>query len=447
MWGPRLNSNSLALDFLVNAFGKAAEPMGRVYGRWAWGERFSPRQLKLALLDLQDACRQESEPGVRARLDRVAMYLHWLRLHLDYERATRIGEPEDIQRCGKELIVYSRRLMDTGLIHAYPMLFSEWFKSRFRALEKVKGLEPKEVEAWKEERAGVPSAEETARLLADDLKRFEGLAAEEIHRQEFSQKLVSVAERLPEAVASWRQAARLSQMVQASRLHPRLCVESGVHYFIGRKGEQLKLAFAPFDAGHTVDGHWVLRRVGEERPVAEGDVKAEKGQAATMETVLPADGVYALDPGTGYWKTAELGFAPRPRGGRPLSVWAGRADQPGKPKGQPFRLWLPRQDQPLYFLVPKGVGHFVIGFPSVGQAKTSLTLRTADGKVVLEDKAVLQGDQVSVRVPEGKDGAIWSLSLSSLRCVVELYNVPPYLARHPGELLVPQEAVELEAQR
>ncbi|MBM4037135.1 MAG: DUF4838 domain-containing protein [Planctomycetes bacterium] len=444
MWEPDLDAAALVGDFCERAFGKAAGPMRRLYERWASGERFAARGLKLALLDLKEAYEESAPPGrkqvsasetrtpstegdagVCARLDRVAMYLHWLRLSLDYDRAVRDAQPDGIKQSAKELIVFSRRLLDTGLIHAYPLLESEWFKHRFGALLKLKDFDPKEAEAWKKERTDIPSAEETAQLFASGLKRFETLTAVEIERKPWSDKLVPVAERLPQAVKAWGEVPRSP-----------LCVESGIHHFLGKEGERLSLTFTPFDAGHTVDGHWVLRRVGDVKPVAEGDIKAEKGKPAAMEAMLPADGVYALDPGTGYWKTAELGFAPRP-----LSVWAGRADEPGRPKGKEFRLWLPRLDQPLYFYVPRDVESFVLAFPSVGQAKTQLVLRAPGGKVLLEDKDVRSGDQVSVVVPPEHRGAVWSLSLASLRCVVELCGVPPYLARHPSELLVPNEVL------
>jgi len=425
MWDPERDAKALVSDFCTRAFGGAAGPMRRLYERWASGERFAARGLKLALLDLQEAYRLEKDAAVRARLDRVAMYLHWLRLSLDYDRAARDGQPDEAKQSARELIVFSRRLMDTGLIHAYPLLSSEWFKHRFAALLKIKDVDPKQVEAWKTERTDIPSAEEMAQCFAADLKCFEGLAAVEIERQPWSEKLVPLAAHRPEAVKAWGEVSRSP-----------LCVESGTHHFLGRKDERLSLAFTPFDAGHTVDGHWVLRRDGDELPVAEGDIKAEKGKAAAMEATLPTDGAYGLDPGTGYWKTAELGFAPRP-----LSVWAGRADEPGQPRRKEFRLWLPRLNQPLYFYVPRSVEHFVLGFPSIGQAKTHLVLRAPGGKVLLEDKEVRAGDQVSVAVPPEHRGAVWSLSLSSLRCVVELYNVPPYLARRPAELLVPKKSL------
>lgn len=430
MWQPESDAKALMSDFCTRAFGKAAEPMRRLYERWAHGERFAARGLKLALLDLQEAYALEADAAVRARLDRVAMYLHWLRLSLDYDRAVRDAQPDAIKASAKALIVYSRRLLDTGLIHAYPLLESEWFKHRFGALLKLKDFDPKEAEAWKKERTDIPSAEETAQLFASDVKRFEGLAAVEILRRNpaVAETLVSLAAHRPEAVKAWGEVPRSP-----------LCVESGIHHFVGKKGERLRLTFTPFDGGHTVDGHWVLRRVGAAAVVAEGDIKAEKGKPAAMEATLPADGVYALDPGTGFWKTAELGFE-----ARPLSVWAGRADEPGKPRSKEFRLWLPRANQPLYFYVPKATERLVLGFPSVGQAATAVTVRMADGKVILEDKQVASGDQVSVRVPPEARGAVLALSIASLRCVVELYNVPPWLARHPRELLVPREVVESE---
>jgi hypothetical protein len=95
----------------------------------------------------------------------------------------------------------------------------------------------------------------------------------------------------------------------------------------------------------------------------------------------------------------------------------------------------------MFFFVPKGTRSFVLAFPSVGQTRSTVRLRLGDGTTVLEDKDVRAGDELSVTVPVGRDGAVWGLELSSLRCVVELYGVPPYVARHPRELLVPKETL------
>lgn len=54
----------------------------------------------------------------------------------------------------------------------------------------------------------------------------------------------------------------------------------------------------------------------------------------------------------------------------------------------------------------------------------------------------MSGDQISIIVPEGSDGQIWSIALTSLRNIVELYDIPPFLAKHPSELLVPEDAIK-----
>jgi len=463
MWNPKLDPKALVRDFCEKAFGHAAKPMQRLYERWAKGERFSARNLKLALLDLQEAYRLESDPQVRRRLNRVAMYLHLLRLWLDYDRNARWNQwgkvvtapTEEILHRAREVIVFARRIMDTGLIHTYPMLFSEWFDHRFAALKRLEGVDLKQVEAWKQERTDIPTNEEVQQLFSDDLKRFADLVAVEIEGRRYVGRLVPIVQKLPQAVKMWGEVERSP-----------LFVENGVHYFVGRRGEKLQLTYTPFDAGHTIDCRWTLKRVdlsGKEEEVAKGEVKAERGKPATIELSIPADGIYAFDPGTDYWKAAQIGFDERP-----LSVWCGRHDEPGKVRQKPLQLWLP-QNEALYFFVPKGVKHFVIGIVAGGDPYTDLVVETADGTIVVKER-VVSGDQISViveedvrqygeisemakhavlpahergvKVPKGKDGQIWRLRLSSLRCIVELYDVPPYLARHPAELLVPDDALK-----
>lgn len=460
MWNPKLDPKALVRDFCEKAFRRAAKPMQRLYERWAKGERFSERSLKLALMDLQEAYHLESDPTVRQRLNRIALYLHFLRLWLDYDRASRwnqwgkltVASPDEIARRAREVIVFARRIMDTGLIHAFPMLFTEWFDYRFAALKKLEGLDWREVERWKTEQTEIPTDEEAQRLFAEDCQHYKDVMAVEIVGRTFTGRLVPIVKRFPSLVKAWG-------LVKRSPLF----VESGMHYFVGHKGETLTLTYTPFDSGHTIDCRWTLKRVDKaETVVAQGEAKAEKGRPATITLSLPADGIYAFDPGTDYWKAAQVEFDERP-----LSVWCGQFDKPRQPRRTPLRLWLPR-GEPLYFFVPKGTRHFVIGIVSGGNPFTDIVVRTADGTEVVKGRIVagsqisviveedvrqygatsamaqgliLPGCEIVVRVPKGKSGQIWSLSLSSLRCHLELYDVPPFLARHPAELLVPEDAL------
>ncbi len=434
MWKPDLDVNALMDDFCTHAFQGASEPMRRLYDRWEHGERFSPRNLKLALNDLHEAYDREHDPAVRARLDRVAMYLHWLRLRTQYTWATShdqmgvffAASPTEIAQRAKDLVIYSRRLMDTGMIHANPMLFTEWSDAMFEKLKKVEGFDYAQMPAWKTERTDIPGGDEVARDFADDRAFAEPLAAVEIAGSVFADQLLPATQACPDAVSAWGDVNRSP-----------LVTESGEYCFSAGQGEQLDLAYTPKDAGHTIDGHWVLRTLSSDAVVAEGDVKAEKGQPQTLQIETPSDGLYRFNPGTGYWKAAQVEF-----GSRPVSMNAARPDASAANSNPPFMFWLPTLEQPIYFFVPKDTKHFVIGVvEGSGIGYMTAIIRTANGTTVYEDRKLLPGDEISVQVPEGTAGSIWSLALQGLRCHVELYDVPPWVARHPAELLIPQDAL------
>ena len=54
---------------------------------------------------------------------------------------------------------------------------------------------------------------------------------------------------------------------------------------------------------------------------------------------------------------------------------------------------------------------------------------------------LLPNSDVSVRVPDGEDGRIWSLSIGCERATIRLTGVPPLMACHPCELMVPAECL------
>ncbi|MCM8815332.1 MAG: hypothetical protein NC931_05065, partial [Candidatus Omnitrophica bacterium] len=155
----------------------------------------------------------------------------------------------------------------------------------------------------------------------------------------------------------------------------------------------------------------------------------------TIEINIPDNGIYIFDPGTTYWKSALITFDHRP-----LSVWAQRASIPGKPNRQPFKQWFPK-GEPVYFYVPKGTKHFVIGFPTC-KTNSKLVIKDENGKIIYSSDRVSAGDEISIIVPEGSDNQIWSMAITSLRNTVELYDIPPFLARHPDELIVPEDAIK-----
>jgi len=461
MWDPNLSVESLITDFCENAFGPAAKPMRRLYERWWRGERFSGRNLKLGLLDLEEAYTLTSEEEILCRLDRVAMYLHWLRLWRDYDRSARwnqwgrvvTAEPEEILANAREFVRYTRRIMDTGLVHAYPAIYTQWFRHRMAALGKLPGFDWETAKDWPTDHT-IPTPEEVRKDFEADLRALSSELAAEILGRSFTGKLVPAAHIIPEAVSGW-------QGVSPSPVF----VESGLFLFQTRGPEKIPLSYRPFDKGHTIDCQWHLYKMGENYEltlITSGHIQAEKGKPADLLLEIPEAGTFAFDPGTGYWRAAEITFGPRP-----LVLWAGRPMGPITGKWPCFRLWLPRSSQPLYFYVPPTVPHFVVGVVSGGDPYTKLRITRADGTVVTEAR-MLAGDQITVFLgaqpskPETNSadgrsntfqgqfkqldghpkGEILALHVDGLRCQLEFYDIPPFLARHPAELLVPADAVE-----
>ncbi|MCD6351604.1 MAG: hypothetical protein J7M26_05750, partial [Armatimonadetes bacterium] len=206
-----------------------------------------------------------------------------------------------------------------------------------------------------------------------------------------------------------------------------LYVENGSHYFQAGAGEEFSLTLTPL-GGHSVQGKWRVVEVSTGQEVAGGEVKAEKGQTASLQFTTPRAGLYRLDPPTGYWHVAKVGFDDRP-----LVVEASRR--------RPLKLWTPRENQLLWFFVPPGTRSFVVGIVAGGWPDVKLRVRDATGKVVFSSDHLRRGDQVSLRVPKGQDGHVWSLGINGLRVAFEVYDVPPYLAPQPGRLLVPRECL------
>ena len=173
MWNPDLEPEALVEDFCTRAFGRAAPHVRRIYERWATGKPLTAARLRAAILDLAQAYEAEKDGAVVARLDRLAMYLHCLRLWLDYQRAAKAwpkaASADQVIAAAKELIVFYRRLMDTGLVHTYPALHTDRFRHRFKRLLAVKGLDLEEVERWKKARTDIPTVQESRRVFADDL--------------------------------------------------------------------------------------------------------------------------------------------------------------------------------------------------------------------------------------------------------------------------------------
>ena len=100
----------------------------------------------------------------------------------------------------------------------------------------------------------------------------------------------------------------------------------------------------------------------------------------------------------------------------------------------------------LYFYVPRGT-RLVAGWASRianWAPKISGKLLAADGREML-DFAKLEDGFFKIEVPPGADGTLWKFEHTIGQRL--LMTVPPYLARHGEELLLPRECVDADAAR
>lgn len=88
------------------------------------------------------------------------------------------------------------------------------------------------------------------------------------------------------------------------------------------------------------------------------------------------------------------------------------------------------------FYVPKGTEAFVVKT----QDTVPITFLAADGTHI--EEVTSQSDaECLVRVPKGRDGAVWELRTPGAQAIT-LSGVPPWLATTPDRLLIPKEAEE-----
>ena len=98
------------------------------------------------------------------------------------------------------------------------------------------------------------------------------------------------------------------------------------------------------------------------------------------------------------------------------------------------RNWYDR----LYFYVPDNtVDIFIAGTLMEGRHD----FFDADGELVDHDQIEVIQDYTRVPVAEGQDGAVWSLDMTATRPEIRFLNIPGYVALSPDELLLPREMV------
>jgi len=94
--------------------------MPAVFKNWQPGPKLTPETLALSFRDLNEAAARAKSPAVQARVGLMRMYLHFLKLSLDYDAEKESPQGE---AAAEAMVRFAARIMDTSIIHAQPLLY------------------------------------------------------------------------------------------------------------------------------------------------------------------------------------------------------------------------------------------------------------------------------------------------------------------------------------
>ncbi len=408
------NIDALVEDFLVRAFGPAREPMREFYRQLdgAQPHLVASDQLGRMFRALAQARKLTDDPAIRARLDDLLLYAHYVDLFQLYAKANGTAR----QQAFETLIRHTYRMRTTMLIHA-KALYRD-LAARDKSVNVPAGAQWGVREGTNPWKASVPfKAEELDKFLADGIAR-NPLTEVNFKPIAFSEELASAAPlKLPEVTAGNLGAARGRQefftYVEQAPASIELKITGGlIEHYRDRGNIRLEL--------HKIGG---ASQTGErETLVAEDRSAPPDGKEHAVALAIKEAGLYRVTINDGNDRTlVQWNCA------LPLTI---RSDAAHPMNEHYTDYWR------LYFYIPKGTR--TLGFFGGEHGE----IRDSAGR----PHFWLNGrprNYYSVAVPEGEDGKLWSIRFG--RGPIRLLTVPPCLARTAAELLLPSEVVTRDA--
>jgi hypothetical protein len=414
MWdvGEAARRDAIVPDFLERAFGPAREPMDEFYRRIDGDNRLATLvydDLLARLYRLLDQAKTAAsgDPVIGARLDALTLWVRHAELYDEYRRA----DGEERQAAFERMLRHAWRMRDTYMVHSYALYRD--VDSRDKAVSipaEAAWNIPEPKNPWKSSETF--SSAELATILREGIARHSPVELDFEPVTSDDTKLVAAREilTLPEAPAGEASSGRgkRSWLTRVDTVPAEIVLE-----VTGGLIEHYR------DRGNVRIQLWKL---GGPSATGEGETLVEE------DTSVPPDGVArrvilkATEPGMHRLDLDD---------GRDLT----RVEWPG---GQLMSWKMSLEEFPdsisgrwtLYAWVPEGTRR--IGLYSAASAGE--LINPEGGKAL--DLAAEGGRFLSVAVPEGMDGRLWKLHNVAGR--VSLLSIPPYLARTPAELLVPE---------
>ena len=407
MWNPDASVDDLLADFYQGAFGPAAAVMQRYWERLDPGNEplLSEHLLALALRELEEASRLAADhPDVLARLNQLKQYQHYVRLRWELDLIRRKKDEASLAR-RKELTlaalthVYRTRY---SYMNHWAAMWQNWTRAAAREFEEPEwafnhktGKQP-----WKIDRP--LTAAETEELFQADLERFQPADIAELS---FSGDLV------PSGFDANRAAAS------------RQAYQKGTHYAVySPKGEPVELTVTTGVIAWYRDraaARWTLADTSG-KEITTGKLPQD-GEQHLLKIDVPAAGLYHFT-----FNDQAAGWKIEAPAGAPLSLLLNRATHP---------LHMGHM-QRMHFYVPRGtreLQYYWKGGPHV--------VHLPDGTKLPE--VTTSGSFVTLKVPEGTDGQVWSFSRLALGHLW-FFNAPNVLAASPAALLLPRDLLEAD---
>lgn len=393
----------LKTDFFQKAFGAAEGPMREFYHRILRSPSrpvLMSRDLTGRMYRLLDEARsQTSDPKIHARLDHLVLYTRYVELFRAYEMAGGDARQQAFER----LIRHAYRIRTTQMVHAKAIYRDLDNRDKSVAIpDEAKWQKPEPDNPWKSSASW--TAEEIAQLSKDGIASNPTVS---FTPQAFSQDLRPLDAQLagdPRRLEdSYRSRGRQIYYTWASEPNTKLPLQvTGglIEHYRDRGPARVE----------------VMRLAGGKETIVGQGESAPDGQMRLIEITLPESGLYKIVISDGMDQT-EVRFPPGVH--RTIEANLSFSQRHGGRRSG-------------YFLVPKGT-KVVGGYAAAAGG----AVFNADGEPVYEMKD--GSDYFEVPVSEGQDGRLWSLR--DVPGAVMLLTVPPYLAEHPRELLVPAECV------
>lgn len=399
-------------DFLTKCFGKAKGAMADFYQQLDGSKPHlvSSDQLGRMYRAIGRARELAETPAIHRRLDDLTLYTHYAELYGRYARS----DPQQRQGAFEALIKFAYRMRRTMMVHSY-------------ALYRDLGNRDKSVTIPTDARWQVPEG-------ANPWKSSEGFA-----RESLDELVRAGIESSPLVELDFTPVSYGNELVPAKGLVPASDPPAGgwgagrgvqtFHTYVDRETTlTLKVTgglIAHYrDRGNVKVELWKVggaSQSGERETLIASDRSTPpNGKEATVSFLIKEPGHYRVTVSDGNDRT--------------LVVWPDslpcvvRSTQAEGMNGS-YGEWMG------YFYVPAGTK--VIGFFGGEHGE----IRDAEDR----PQFWLNGKEpnfYSVDVPAGQDGKVWRVRY--VRGSLRLLTVPPYFARAPKEILLPQEVVAME---